>query len=222
MKLCLIGPGNTEWHFFKFLKLNKKKFLKELEKIAKILAKLDIELVLLPDKGICFEIAKLYKQYGGKKVIAVLPENDKKWGVKHLLPYLNAEIELNGKKLKVFDEKINSGDWYKQHFMFCLFSEVIFLLGISTGSMYELCDAYYIYKLFRGFKGVKKVMQKQLHPKIVAGLNMPLYTIAYLPFLKQKLPKEIEAYIKKFEADIFYVKNSKELEKILKNITTSQ
>ena len=167
IKLCLIGPGNIEWHFFKLLRLNKEKFSKELEKIAKVLVKSNVELVLLPDRGISFEIAKLYKQYGGKKVIAVLPEDDKKWGIKHLLPYLNAEIEVNGKKLKVFDEKINSGDWYKQNFMFCLFGDAIFLLGISTGSMYELCSAYYIYKLFRGFKEVKKVTQKQLHPKLL-------------------------------------------------------
>ena len=51
-------------------------------------------------------------------------------------------------------------------------------------------------------------------------MNIPFYTIAYLPFLKQKLPKEIEEDIKKLEADIFYVKNSKQLEKILKDKIT--
>jgi hypothetical protein len=64
-RLSLIGPGDIDFHY-QLLRLKPKKLQSKLESIAKVLAELNVALELLLDKGVCLELAKLYKQAGGK------------------------------------------------------------------------------------------------------------------------------------------------------------
>ena len=125
--LSLISTNDIEFHCYELLRFSKSKFQSELEKIAKALSESGIALELLPDKGISFEIAKLYKQQGGKYIIGTVLKSDKTFGIKHLQPYI--DTKLNGKKL--FDKIINSGDWFKHDLIKGLFGDAVLYLGTS-------------------------------------------------------------------------------------------
>ncbi len=211
MRLALIGPGNIEFHFQKLLGISKQKFNSELEKIAQSFVNSNIELECLPDKGISFTLAKLYKQKGGQKVIATIPKSDKTFGIKHLEPYINEKI--NNKP--IFDETIDSGDWFKHDMTKALFGDAILYLGRSPGTDLEKNGAEYLYKIMTGNKKGVEVAGKFIHPKIKAGKNFTIFV--YSPFLKnKKLSFEDEAYLKKDKIKLVYIKNPNHLEKELK------
>lgn len=209
LRASLIGAGNIEYHYQELLNISKKEFDMQTEQIAKVLAKTKTEIVLLPDRGICIEIAKLYKQFKGPKVIATIPKDDKDFGISHLEPYVNAKV--GGKK--VIDKEINTGTWYKQDLTIGTFGDFILMLGNSLGALGELTYAYYLYKLFKGMKKEVSAAEKKIHPEIRAGSKIPFSVIVYKPFLKEKLNFEIEAYITKLGGKITYVNNAQELEK---------
>jgi len=210
MRLSLIGPGDIEFHYQKLLKIPKQKLNSELEKIAQSLVNSGVEIELLPDRGVNFKIAKLYKQKGGKKVIASIPKSDKIIGIKHLEPYINEKI----KNKPLFDEVIDSGDWFKHDLIKGLFGNAILYLGSSPGADGERHYAVYLYKLISGYKnGVEA--GKFIHPEIKAGKNFTIFV--YSPFLKNKeLPAEDKEYMKKFNINLIYIKNPKHLEEELK------
>jgi len=213
MRLSLIGPGDIEFHYSTLLGISKEKFDTETEKIAKILVESGIEIEILPDKGISFEIAKLYKKHGGKMVIASIPKSDKTFGIKHLEPYINEKI--NNKP--IFDEIIDTESWFKQDLIKGLLGDAIFYLGSSPGTDGELNYAIYLYKLLIGKKEGIEISGKKIHPEIRAGENFTIFV--YSPFLiKKKLPFEIEKYIKKIGINLVYIKNPEELRKELDKI----
>ena len=214
MRISIIGAGAVESHYVEILGIKKEEVLKEINDISKVLANSGHDIVLLPDRGMPFEVAKLYKELGGKKAYGTVPLNDKDFGIGHLKEYI--EAETNGKK--VFDKIINTDNWYKQDMTMGLYGDAILLLGLSTGSLGELSYAYYLYKIFKGHKPGVKGDGKSLHSEIVAGENIPLTTYAYKPFIKDKLPYELEKYIEKFWGKLVYVKNSKELGSILSRL----
>ena len=139
LRISLIGAGNIQYHYFGLLKIKEEELNKELESISEVLANSGYEIVLLPDRGICFELAKRYQAKGGKKVIGTVPLSDKDFGIKHLQPYMEATI--NGKK--VFDEFIDTNNWYKQDLIHCILGDAILMLGNSLGSLGELVYGYY-------------------------------------------------------------------------------
>ena len=55
----------------------------------------------------------------------------------------------------------------------------------------------------------------------LSGVRTPFSVIVYLPFFRDKLPFEIEAYIKKTGGKIFYVSNPKELLSLLRGFSES-
>lgn len=201
MRLSLIGPGDIEYHFQKLLKIPKQKFQSELEKIAQALVDSGVELEILPDKGISFRLAELYKQKGGIRVIAAIPKSDKTFGVKHLEPFTNSEI---------IDETIDTENWYKHDLIKGLLGNAVLYLGSSPGTNGELNYAIYLYKILTGRKEGVEVAGKFIHPEVRAGNNYTIFV--YSPFLKSgKLNEETEAYIKKFNIKLIYANNSKQL-----------
>ena len=213
LRVNLIGAGDIKYHYFELLNIPEKEFNKHLDEIAKVL--LDFEIILLPDKGVNFEVAKRYKQIGGKKAIGTVPVSDKDFGIKHMKPYIDADVD--GKK--IFDEIIDTENWYKQDSTLSLFGDVVLMLGNSLGSLGELVYGFYLYKLFLGAKPGVKVTAKKIHPKARAGETIPFSVIIYRPFLKEKLNYEIEAYIKRF-GNIYYVNNAQELRSVLDDLSS--
>ncbi len=211
MRLTLIGPRNIKLHYQKFLKIPKQKFNSKLEQIAQSLVNSKVEIECLPDRGISFQIAKLYKQKGGRKVIATIPKSDKTFGIKHLKPYINEKI----KNKPLFDKIIDSGNWFKHDMTKALFGDAVLYLGSSKGTDLERNGAEYLYKLMTGNKKGVEVAGKFIHPEIKAGKNFTIFI--YSPFLKnKKFPPEDEFYSKQYGINLIYIKNSKQLEKELK------
>jgi hypothetical protein len=211
VKVCLVGVGDKDFHFNQMININNSQLDFHLNEIATTLKNSNSIPVCLADYGILFDLVKKFKEFGGEKSIGLAPLSDNSFGVNHMKEFIEAEV--NGKK--VFDEIINTGDWYKQDITHCLFGDVILLLGLSPGALGELSYGYYFYNIIGGFKqGINK-KSNNVHEKISAGKNIPLHLIVYLPFVKEKLSFELEKYVEKFGAKVFYVSNTKELEKIL-------
>lgn len=216
LRVSLIGPGDIDFHYQQILGISKEKFQSQLEKIAKALVDSGIELELLPDKGVCFELAKIYKTNNGKRVVASVPKSDKAYGIKHLEPYLNEKINEE----KLFDEEIDTGDWKQQNRLKALLGDVVLYLGISLGSDLELNYAAYIFKLMKGFK--QGLTAKYLHPEVRASKIIPYTILVYSPFLNSgKLQKETEAYMKKYGINFEYIKNPDDLRKKLLKLILS-
>src|SRR3989338_5074856 len=131
MRISLIGPGDIDYHFHQMLGISQNDLDESIKVIGKELAESGAEIVLLPDRGICFEIAKAYKEAGGEKVIGTIPLDDVDFGIKHLQKY--SDTLVNGKKL--FDQFINTGTWYKQDLTCSLYGDKILFLGATLGSM---------------------------------------------------------------------------------------
>jgi hypothetical protein len=210
MRVSLIGPGNVNFHFHELLKISQEDMNKNIYGISETLAKSKSEIVILPDKGIAFEIAKKYKELGGKKVVGAVPKADVDFGTGQLRPYIETRIE--GRRL--IDEIINSGTWYEHDSTLALFGDCILLLGKSLGSMGELNMGFYIYKLLSK-KTESPPKANRLQSQIRAGRKIPFTLIVYLPFAKDRLDYETECYIKKAGGRIAYAKSAEDFQKIL-------
>ena len=214
MRLSLIGPGKIELHYQKFLNMPKEKLVKEINEIAKAIADSGAEIEFLPDKGISFEIAKSYKQQKGKKVIAVLPKSDKTFGIKHLEPYLNEKINNN----PIFDEIIDSENWFKHDLTKALFGDAVLFLGKSPGTELERNGAVYLLHIMKGLKENVNVSLRNLNPELRANNNYTIFI--YSPFIiGGKLSKEDELYLKEYNINLIYIKNPKQLKEELEKIT---
>jgi hypothetical protein len=214
LRVSIIGPGNVKYHYQDMLKLPKGKFSKELKDIAKALVKANSEIVVLPDDGAPFELACLYKKFGGQKAFASIPKDDKDLGIEHLKPY--AEYKINGKRL--FDEVINTKDWYGETFYLAMLGDVVLMLGFSLGSMGELSLSYYMHKVFIGDKVMKGVKDKRVPPQIRGGKSVPFSVIIYKPFIKHRLNKEMELYIRRHKGRIYYAENGNDIFNVLKQL----
>ena len=214
IRVAIIGPGNLEFYYQKLQKISKKKLESELEKIAKALIEADVEIVLVPDKGIDMEIARKYKKQRGRRVIGTIPKSDKRYGINHLKSYM--EEKINSKN--IFDEFIDSGDWKEQSRLRGFFGDVVLSLGISPGSELEMNYSTYLFKLMKGFK--KEVPNlKGVHPQIRANKYVPYTYLIYVPFIKTKrLYPETEAYLKKYGIKLEYIKSPKDLKEKLKKL----
>ena len=199
-RISLIGPGDIEFHYKKLLDLPEEDIKNQINGISKALVNSGCEIELLPDKGICIEIAKEYKKQGGKKVVGSVPQSDNIFGISHLEKYIHEKV--NGKNL--FDEIINSGDWFKHDLIKGLMGNAVLYLGASPGTDGERHYSVYLYKLIKKFKEGVEISGKKIHPEIRAGEDYSI--IVYSPFLlNKKLPSEDEAYLEKFGIKLFYI-----------------
>jgi len=207
MRISLIGPGDIDYHFNELLKMPQNKLASHTLNITKAL--LPYEIVLLPDRGLPFEIAKRYKQMKGKKVIGTVPKQDTTFGISHLKSYIDSGI---------FNEIIDTEHWYKQDAVITLCGDITLVLGYTLGSMEELTFGFYLYKLFKGYKPELNVVKDKVCKDAIVGQTIPFTVLIYKPFVKGKLSSEIEEYIKKSGGQIFYIKNPKELREKLSEL----
>jgi hypothetical protein len=210
MRLSLIGPGKIELHFQKFLNIPKENLEKEIKNIAKVLADSQVEIELLPDKGISLEIAKQYKKEKGKKIIAVLPKSDKLFGIRHLQPYLNEKIDHE----LIFDTIIDSDSWFKHDITKALFGNAVLFLGKSPGTEIERNGAEYLLHIMKGLKENINVSLKKIHPELKANEKYTFFV--YSPFiLGGKLSREDELYLNEYKIKLVYINNPDELKREL-------
>ena len=204
MRISLIGPGDVEFYFKHMLKKDTKWLKQHIDDIAETLVEVNATPVLLPDKGISLEIARRFKELGGKTVIGTVPFEDVTFGIVHLQKYM--ELKVNGKPL--FSQFINTGDWFKQDLIMGLHGEKCLVLGFSLGALGELTYALYLLKLIKGVK--ISVEPQRIHPALNHNYNN-FSVILYKPFLITTRFKELESYANKINVDLIYVKTKEEL-----------
>lgn len=210
LRVALIGPGDVESHFKDLLGIDADSRTEHIDELADALDTKNVELLLLPDRGISFELAKAYKRRGGR-IIGVYPKGDQDFGTGHLTPYLEAQLE--GRPL--YDALIDSGTWFRQDLLHCTFADRVLVLGASLGSLGELAYGYYLLKLFTRQKAGVEAARKCIHDEIRAGSSVPFETVAYRPFLKGGLGAELEWYIGRVGGALRYAADAREAAALL-------
>ena len=134
MKVVVLGTGDLT-KIPRFTKINKKELNEMINSLGGMIAKKGHELIIVPDRGIPAEVAKAYKAADGKRVIGVVPVNDKQYGVKHLEPFLG-----------LLDEKIEVEHWYDANGEIAAAGDICIIMGMSPGIMAEICLLKYHYR----------------------------------------------------------------------------
>ncbi len=215
LRVCLIGPGDIEFHYQNLLGLEKAQLEKEIKNIADSLYESDVEIALLPDKGISLEVAKIFKTKGGK-VIGLVPQSDKSPGINHLKQYLEERVN----NTPLFDEIIDTGDWPKHDLTMALFGDIVLCLGLSPGTDGERSYGIYMYKIVTGVKpGVSQSIEA-FHKEARAGKTVPYTILVYSPFTKAgKVSTEESDYAERFKVNLRYADSSKQLKEILEKLS---
>jgi len=137
----ILGPSQPE--FNPIIKRKYNYFRAISEQIGEILAKKDLSIVINPDigkgKATCKIVSQSYKNSGGKNVIGIIPSNDQRWGSKTL-------------DLSICDSIIKCNNWGDVPIYIINKSDIILIIGLSPGTMIELCWGKWIYKPFLLFK----------------------------------------------------------------------
>jgi hypothetical protein len=137
VRVSILGSGDIG-KIIKYTSLKESDINEAIEGIAKLLADKGCEIVIIPDTGIPVEIAKKYKEYGGRKLLGMVPTKDKKYGIRH--------IEKN---LGMLDEKIEVTDWYNADGEIAASGDYAICFGLSGGILREISVLKYHYKYLK-------------------------------------------------------------------------
>ena len=210
-RLLIIGPGNMTKHITRLKDngkiKNEKEYFSHFDRLIEWAKAKD--LLLLPDRGTPVELARRAREkYGGNiKIIGAVPQDDKEFGIEHLMNTINIRVRTYDGDLPLLDRIINTGTWRDHHFIFSLLGDEILYLGHTSGTFYEIGNGYYLYKLCTGKKRIRKdVRQKELHPEVRAGTNVKYVTWVYEPFIVDRFPVDFEDAVKDASGEIRYFK----------------
>jgi len=134
MRISILGTGDLN-KISRHTNLSEEELQELIKQIATILAQKGYELVIIPNQGIPFEIAKIYKQQGGKKVLGVVPTKDKDYGLNHIKEFLS-----------LIDEKIPVDSWYDADGKIAAFGDICISIGLSPGVLRALTALKFHYK----------------------------------------------------------------------------
>lgn len=134
MKVTILGTGDLT-KIPRFTKISKEELKDLITNLGKLIAEKGHELVIIPDRGIPIEVAKIYKKHGGKKVYGVIPTKDKQYGTKYIKPYLS-----------LVDERIEVDSWYDADGEIAASGDICIVVGMSPGIMREVTVLKYHYR----------------------------------------------------------------------------
>lgn len=134
MKISLLGAGDIT-KISRHTDTSEQDLKKLIENLGKILAEKRHEIVIIPNKGIPLEISKIYKSRGGKKVIGVVPTQDKDYSLSHIQKFL-----------PLIDEKLEVDSWYDADGKIAAFGDICISIGMSPGVMRALTALKFHYK----------------------------------------------------------------------------
>ena len=214
IRVVVIGPGNAKVYYEKIVGKPDKDYNLLIEEAARVLADENVEIAVLPDRGTYLDLAIKYKEANGRKVIGLVPFDDKIWGIKHLKPQM--ELTVNGKPL--FDEFINTGDWFKEDETEGLYGHGILILGHSPGAIRELSSAVYLYYLIAGIKKEARIQPEQISKDLVVGPDTQYFIINYLPLSRMPIYEPLKRYAELYGIKVFEVNGPQELRKVLENL----
>ncbi len=155
MRIGIAAPTRIE-KLCAILNISESEYIHFLYTIAQRLAASQHELVLVPDHGSAsWMVARNYKDFGGKKVFALVPFDDEEFG----------QVDL-----EIADENISCGTWRNQPEKLCEESDCLMVLGLSPGAMIELCYSKW-FKL-RNVLVFKDFITQPIHEELAKDLNI--------------------------------------------------
>ena len=134
MRISILGTGDLT-KIPRSIGMQEKELRKLIEDTAKLIAKKGHEIVIIPDRGIPTEFAKIYKKYNGKKIYGLVPVKDTQYGTRHIEPYLH-----------LIDERIEKNSWYDVDGEIAAAGDLCIVFGLSPGIMREITVLKYHYK----------------------------------------------------------------------------
>lgn len=136
LKVSIIGPSDP-WYISRHTRLTRNAVIDITEKIGKLLAANNVEIIFVPDTGVAHFVAKAYKKAGGPKVIGLVPKDPEPFGIRHLEPQMN-----------VVDEIKELPDWYHITGKICQEGDFVICVGMSPGTMAELAWMKFYWSFF--------------------------------------------------------------------------
>lgn len=176
MKISITGSGDIS-KIIRHTNLSKEEIGRIVIEVGEIIAKKGHEIVVIPSKGISAEIAKAYKEAGGKKVYGVIPINDKKFGIKHIEKYFS-----------LVDERIEVNDWYEAASEIVPSGDVCVVIGMSSGVIRGVGVLGFYRKFFNNKTKVlwlRNTISQELPKEI--GEEIPIEYLNSVKELKNKL-----------------------------------
>lgn len=137
MRVVVLGTGDLT-KIPRFTKVSHEKLRELVDSVARLLAEKGHELVIIPDRGIPVEVARVYKQHGGRRVWGVVPTKDKIYGTKHIEPNLH-----------LLDKRIEVASWYDADGTIAASGDVCIVFGMSPGIMREFTVLKYHYRYLK-------------------------------------------------------------------------
>ncbi|MBD3354886.1 hypothetical protein GF361_02785 [Candidatus Woesearchaeota archaeon] len=178
MRVSIVGVGDIT-KLERFAGMNSEDVQRLIKNVSKLLVEKDAEVVIIPDRGIPVEIAKTYKELGGKKILGVVPVNDIKYGIKH--------IEEN---LDMLDEKIEVNSWYDADGEIAAAGDYCICVGMSAGVMRDISVLKYHYKYLESETKLivfENTMSGKIAPEIEEAFRDKLFYINSFDELKTLL-----------------------------------
>jgi len=176
MKISILGTGDLT-KIPRHTKIKEKELRKLIECTAELIARKGHELVIVPDKGIPAEIARIYKEKGGKKVYGLIPVKDTKYGIEHLKPFLH-----------LVDERIELDHWYDVDGEIAAAGKVCIVFGLSPGIIREVAVLKYHFKYL-------KCKTKVLWFKNTLSQKIPKEIEEEIPITYISSVKELEKFL---------------------------
>jgi len=177
MKASILGSGDIS-KIHRFSKLSEKEVKQLIHDLGKFLAENKYEIVIVPARGIPYEVAKIYKKYRGKKVIGAIPKDDKEYGIMHIEEYRN-----------ISDKEINIGDWYDLNGRIAAQGDISICIGLSGGALCDIAMLKYHYKYLNKKTKLfifKNTISSKLHPELEEDLKGNLFYINSIEELKNE------------------------------------
>lgn len=97
--------------------------------VGTLLGRLQLELVVVPDRGIAILALEAYRAAGGRKVIGLVPEG----GESDPVATDNCLAHMSQ-----CDELLTGFTWPEQHAVLCRVSQALVCVGLSCGTMAEI------------------------------------------------------------------------------------
>ena len=167
MKITIIGAGDLE-SIYNHTRVSKKELDELLKDVVDYLVEIKAEIIILPARGIPYNIAQMYKEKKGKKVIGVIPAKCPFYGkyTKDIIePYLD-----------VIDEVIKFDSWYDADGNIASLGDATLCLGISAGVMAEIAGMKYNLK-YHGSKTKLIIFENTISQKLAKEVEIDVPTI---------------------------------------------
>lgn len=172
MKVTIIGTGDLKI-IHENAKTSEAELGELLEDVARLLVEIKAEIIILPAKGVPYEFAKLYKKFGGEKVIGLIPAHCKFYG--------EYTAKIIGDYLDVIDERIEFDSWYDVDGNIATLGDFTICFGFSAGVMAEISEMKYNL----AYKGRKtkliifeNTISSRLHKEVEASVK-PIYVHSF-------------------------------------------